>query len=191
MLGKVSHPKTRAHREPPPWVRSCVKLAVGLLFLSQYSIVHAGPEWEQTKQWIRTQYPTVPHLSTSTLEDLLENSDGNSVLLLDAREPREYEVSHLPGAKLAPTEKLALNEIAKARAGTSVVVYCSVGYRSARLAARLRARGYEVSNLEGSIFEWANSGRAVYRGERRVSGVHPYDKTWGQLLDRDKWAFPN
>jgi 3-mercaptopyruvate sulfurtransferase SseA len=92
---------------------------------------------------------------------------------------------------LASTERLALDQIQNAGPGTSVIVYCSVGYRSARLAQRLRARGYEVSNLEGSIFEWANEDRALYQGDRRVSGVHPYDSTWGRLLERDKWEFPD
>jgi hypothetical protein len=41
-----------------------------------------------------------------------------------------------------------------------------------------------VYNLEGSIFEWANSGRPVYRGEERVSVVHPYGARWERLLDR-------
>ena len=67
--------------------------------------------------------------------------------------------------------------------------YCSVGYRSSRLAEELRARGFEnVFNLEGSLFQWANEGRPLYRGEERVDQAHPYDEEWGQLLDRRLWA---
>lgn len=113
------------------------------------------------------------------------------MLLLDAREPQEYKVSHLRGAKLASTETQALAEIAKVSPGTTIVAYCSVGYRSAMLADRLREQGYEVINLEGSIFEWANNGYPVYQDDRRVTGVHPYDEEWGKLLDHEYWAFPN
>jgi hypothetical protein len=65
-----------------------------------------------------------------------------------------------------------------------IVVYCSVGYRSARIAERLREQGFtNASNLEGSIFRWANEGRPVYRDSTEVDAVHPYDRTWGTLLD--------
>ena len=57
------------------------------------------------------------------------------------------------------------------------------------LAEKLRARGIEnVFNLEGSLFQWANEGRPLYRGEERVYQAHPYDEEWGQLLDRRFWA---
>ena len=64
-----------------------------------------------------------------------------------------------------------------------MVVYCSVGYRSAELARKLTARGHaNVANLEGSLFAWANEGRPVYAGTRLADRVHPYDAAWGSLL---------
>ena len=45
------------------------------------------------------------------------------------------------------------------------------------------AAGYaDVWNLEGSIFQWANGGRPVYRDGRPVEAVHPYNTLWGTLL---------
>ena len=71
----------------------------------------------------------------------------------------------------------------------SIVVYCSIGYRSARLARELEQQGVEgVLNLEGSIFEWANSGHGVEREGEAVSEVHPYDEDWGRLLDQELWS---
>jgi 3-mercaptopyruvate sulfurtransferase SseA len=65
-------------------------------------------------------------------------------------------------------------------------VYCSVGYRSARIVERLRAAGHsDVRNLRGSIFQWANEGRPVVRGDSTVHKVHPFDATWGRLLNAD------
>ena len=47
-----------------------------------------------------------------------------------------------------------------------IVTYCSVGYRSGKMAERLQAAGYtNVRNLEGSIFKWANEHRPLVRGE--------------------------
>jgi hypothetical protein len=71
-----------------------------------------------------------------------------------------------------------------------VVVYCSVGYRSAKVTAALQERGFtQVANLKGSIFRWANEGRPVVRGSTGVREVHPYDHTWGTLLNDSLHAY--
>jgi 3-mercaptopyruvate sulfurtransferase SseA len=63
-------------------------------------------------------------------------------------------------------------------------VYSSVGYRSARLAHWLANQGYaNVRNLSGSIFQWANEDRPVFRNGRPTMEVHPYDRRWGLLLE--------
>ena len=54
------------------------------------------------------------------------------------------------------------------------------------MAQRLSEAGFtNVVNLEGSIFEWANQGHPVYREDRAVALVHPYDAVWGLLLKKD------
>jgi 3-mercaptopyruvate sulfurtransferase SseA len=65
-----------------------------------------------------------------------------------------------------------------------IVVYGSVGYRSARLAHWLAGQGYtNVRNLSGSIFQWANEDRPLFRDGRPALEVHPYDRRWGLLLE--------
>ena len=81
---------------------------------------------------------------------------------------------------MASNTRMALDALEANDPERTVVVYCSVGYRSSRLAEELRARGFEnVFNLEGSLFQWANEGRPLYRGEERVDQAHPYDEEWG------------
>ena len=66
---------------------------------------------------------------------------------------------------------------------TPIVVYCSVGYRSSAIARRLESLGYRnVLNLSGSIFQWVNENRSVYREGKPVTKVHPYQKFWQHLL---------
>lgn len=114
---------------------------------------------------------------------------ASDIVLLDARTTDEFNVSHLPGAILASNTTMALDALGVNDPERTVVVYCSVGYRSSRLAAKLRARGFEnVFNLQGSLFQWTNEGRPLYRGEERVYHAHPYDEEWGQLLDKRFWA---
>ena len=71
----------------------------------------------------------------------------------------------------------------------TVVVYCSIGYRSAAIVDQLKDAGVDdVYNLEGGLFEWANRDRPVYRGDERVREVHPFNRWWGMLLKRERRA---
>ena len=84
--------------------------------------------------------------------------------------------------------------VAKAMGGIKhdqpIVVYCSVGYRSSAYCAQLMNDGFtDVHDLKGSIFQWANAGLPVYRDGTIAHHVHPYNRHWGQLLERSLWAF--
>ena len=142
--------------------------------------------WSMTLKMIRARFPTVARVSTDTLQSWLDESpQRKNLLLFDVREPEEYAVSHLQGARPAPSKDEALKALQGAPSDQRIVLYCSVGYRSSELAQFLMKKGYtEVYNLEGSIFAWANEGRPVYRGKERVKVVHPYDKIWGSLLKK-------
>lgn len=139
---------------------------------------------------IRQQHPDVATLSTDRLASRL--TSGEAPLLLDAREPAEYAVSHLPGAiQIDPDARGAALDSALAAlpADREIVVYCSVGARSAGLAERIQAQSdREVANLEGSIFRWANEGRPLANSDGPTTLVHPYSASWGQLLDPDRRA---
>jgi rhodanese-related sulfurtransferase len=88
---------------------------------------------------------------TVQLAAWLEDEERVVPLLLDVRTKAEFERSHLRNAQqIAPNAPGPLLQEVKDR---PIVTYCSVGYRSAALAERLRAEGYSnVLNLEGSIF---------------------------------------
>ena len=138
--------------------------------------------WHDTLAEIRETFPDVPHLTTRQLAD--KQSRGDPVLLLDARTAEEFRVSHIDGAVPATTIRAALDAIKADSRQPTVVVYCSVGYRSSRLVSRLQTRGIEdVFNLEGSLFRWANEGRPLSRGDLPAKSVHPYDDDWGELLN--------
>ena len=173
-----------------PAAESTVVAFATLLLLVQTAWTTQAPEkrpvaeerWTETLRFVRESFPDVPQLSTERLAELLaENAD---VVLIDARSKAEFETSHLQDAVRAKSVRKARRAITQRGDEPIVVVYCSVGYRSSRLAQRLRAQGIEnVFNLEGSLFKWANENRAVYRGSARVRRVHPYDEDWGELLD--------
>lgn len=141
--------------------------------------------WKVIKTWIRQKFPQVQPLSVPALANWLEQT-ADPPLLLDARTAAEYEVSHLPNAQLVTSDLPDLLHQLDATTETPIVVYCSVGYRSAKVADQLQQMGFQrVFNLEGSLFEWVNSGYPVYQGQQPVHQVHPYNARWGQLLHPD------
>lgn len=124
---------------------------------------------------LELRYPDVRSISASELESSMRSSSPPT--LLDVRSDQEIAVSALRGAR-------ARDPDTDATIDGPIVVYCSVGWRSA-IAARQLARGgaRDVRNLEGGIFEWANEGRPVLRGTRVVRDVHPFDRLWAVFLD--------
>jgi rhodanese-related sulfurtransferase len=105
-------------------------------------------------------------------------------VVLDARTQDEYAVSHLEGAVQIDPYKPSLRPLRGFSKDTAIVVYSSVGYRGARVADFLARQGYsQVYNLEGGQFRWANERRPVFRQDRPTAEVHPYNPTWGLLLE--------
>lgn len=160
-------------------------LAVAIFFTACRQ--QPAADWPGMKQTIRDKFPEVRQISTTQLSEWLAQPEPP--LLLDARAPKEFAVSHLPDARPAENEKQALDLLKDAPKDRQVVIYCSVGYRSSALAQKLQQAGYtNVSNLEGSIFEWANQGKPVYQGTQQVKVVHPFSEKWGVYLNRDLWS---
>jgi rhodanese-related sulfurtransferase len=105
-------------------------------------------------------------------------------VLLDARTQEEYAVSHLQGAQRIDPYRPSLRLLRGFPKDTAIVLYSSVGYRGARVANFLERQGYtQVYNLDGGEFRWANAGRPVFRQDRPTTEVHPYNPTWGLLLE--------
>lgn len=157
-----------------------------LAALSALAVIYVSPVSAQTRdsirEVIRKKFPDVRQLSTADLAAWLADTNRPAPFLVDAREPEEFQVSHLRGARNLTAVKAV--KAAVQSGAPPVVVYCSVGYRSSALVEKLQKAGLtNVFNLEGSIFAWANEGRPVQRGTNVVQEVHPYSAKWGALLD--------
>jgi rhodanese-related sulfurtransferase len=144
--------------------------------------------WDSVKQMIQEKFPDDPKISTTDLSALLLLPENQQPLILDAREKKEYVVSHIYGARIARNKKEAFKILNEEGRDRLIVVYCSVGYRSAVLVNKLRKKGFtNAYNLEGSIFKWRNEGHTVYSGNQEVKLVHPFNREWGELLDKQFW----
>jgi len=144
--------------------------------------------WNYIQRKIRRKFPNVPSVTTQALAEWLEDPSTANPILIDVRAEPEFSVSHLPNAIHATDSKSALQTIdtsGDTSTTRTVVLYCSVGYRSARMTKELMSAGRKnVFNLDGSIFQWVNEGRPVYRDGSQVNDVHPYSRFWRLLLKR-------
>jgi adenylyltransferase/sulfurtransferase len=81
---------------------------------------------------------------------------GEPVELVDVREPFEYEIARIDGAKLVPLGEITerLDELKREK---PIVVHCHSGMRSAQAVQLLQERGFaNVYNLEGGIDAWSD-----------------------------------
>lgn len=135
---------------------------------------------ETIKRIVRQTFPAVSQVSTDTVAQWVQSDP--SLLLIDVRSRDEFTVSQLKRTVNLQSVQDISEAIAQ-RKPSKTVLYCSVGFRSSKLAQELAQRGFSsVANLEGSIFQWANEGRPLYRGEVPVEKVHPFGKRWAGLL---------
>jgi len=151
----------------------------------RWSLLYGDLHWQDIDEALDQDFPTVRNLSVDELRSMLAKK--REIVLVDAREPEEYLVSHLPAALLKSEfqqQKIELDRL--------VVAYCSVGLRSAKFVRQLQEQGYRnVYNLRGSIFMWANKGYPLEENGRPAVRVHPYNERWGRLLRTELWSTGN
>jgi len=132
------------------------------------------------------KFPTGTWVTVNELDRWRADPGRAQPVVLDARTPEEYAVSHLQGAVRIDPYRPSLRPLRGFPKDTAIVLYSSVGYRGARVADFLKRQGYtRVFNLDGGQFRWVNAGRPVFRQDRPTTEVHPYDPTWGLLLESE------
>jgi molybdopterin/thiamine biosynthesis adenylyltransferase/rhodanese-related sulfurtransferase len=93
--------------------------------------------------------------------------EGGDVVLIDTREPHEYQEAHLENGKLVPPGLLR-DEIEAAAPDKSArtILYCRSGNRSYKAAEQMEALGYEdVASMAGGILAWQEQGLPVLATE--------------------------
>src|SRR5256712_5478914 len=92
-------------------------------------------------------------ISADRLKERLDA--GQAFVLLDVREPTEWEIARLDNAILMPVAQVP-NRVNELSTADEIVVYCKTGARSGRITNFLRELGFRtVKNLVGGIAEWA------------------------------------
>jgi rhodanese-related sulfurtransferase len=89
---------------------------------------------------------------------------ARDIVLLDVREPAEWQAGHIDGAVHVPMHELPQRMLYDPGALTpdaSIVVVCKVGGRSAQVTAWLRNHGFDALNLDGGMLAWAAARRPM------------------------------
>ncbi len=124
---------------------------------------------------------SIPYI---TVEELA--SPDEDAIILDAREAKEYNTSHLENAIHVGHDFFDLNTVMAKVPDKSakIVVYCSLGIRSEDIAEALKKEGYtNVYNLFGGIFEWKNNDLNVYNTNNELTeDVHAFSEAWSHWL---------
>ena len=111
--------------------------------LIDYEAFCAGPEIKSVERF--------PSISVKELKARLDA--GNTSMIIDVREPYEYEISNIGGENIPLGEvESRMNEISRTE---EVVVHCKSGVRSKKAIGFLKGHGYHnLLNLEGGILAW-------------------------------------
>jgi rhodanese-related sulfurtransferase len=149
------------------------KLVFVLLAVLTLSVIFAA----MNQKTIRLLYPK--SISNRSPKDAQAIIKDNNTLILDVREPAEYEVSHLPNAL-----RYLPDLVKELEPNTPIVVYCTVGVRSAKLAKELQEKGFSnVTNIDLGIINWKNKGLVVVdQSGQPTERVHVYNRFFGRYL---------
>lgn len=125
---------------------------------------------------------SIPYITVDSLQSI-----STDIVLLDAREKKEFETSHLQDALFVGYNDFNLKKTVRnlpKEKDAKIVVYCSLGVRSEDIAEKLKKAGYtNVLNLYGGIFEWKNSGNKVFNSEQKeTERVHTCTEEWSRWL---------
>jgi rhodanese-related sulfurtransferase len=132
-------------------------------------------EGKSANQLVAEGRKSIPELSVTRAKEQLEQ--GKVGLLLDVREPAEWEKGHIAGAILAPrgmlewyadpTTPYAKPEITTKR-DAHIIVACASGGRSLLAAQTLRSMGYSnVVSMAGGFNEWSKQGFPIEEVQER------------------------
>ena len=128
---------------------------------------------------------TIENIDPATLKKWL---DADKAVIVDVREPAEYEAEHIEGAALVPLGRLRRAALPE-HSGRNLVIMCKMGGRGQAACQRLRAEMSAhdtIYHLEGGILAWKRAGFPVASKESPAASAKPAasGSRWGGLFRR-------
>ena len=104
------------------------------------------------------QQQAMSEISVQELKQLMDNGTKDFVLL-DVRNPNEYEIAKIPGSVLIPLSEIengsGIEKVKELTNGHRLIAHCKMGGRSAKALGILKEAGLEGTNVKGGITAWS------------------------------------
>ncbi len=104
------------------------------------------------------QKAAITEMSVTELKSLLDSS-ADDYVLLDVRNPNEYEIAKIPGSVLIPLPEIengaGIEKVRELVNGHKLIAHCKMGGRSAKALSILKDAGIEGTNVTGGILAWS------------------------------------
>jgi len=128
-----------------------------------------------------------PAVRDITPKEAMELIKTEGVIFVDTRRSKEQKVSMLPNAV---TEKDFEKNLEQYR-NQVLIGYCTISYRSGKLAEELRKKGITMLNLKGGMLAWVHEGGKVYDANGETKRIHVYKKKWNYVPEGYEavWSF--
>ncbi|MBD2103384.1 molybdopterin-synthase adenylyltransferase MoeB [Leptolyngbya sp. FACHB-261] len=101
---------------------------------------------------------TLSEMTVQELKTLLD-SGADDYVLIDVRNPNEYEIARIPGAVLVPLPDIengnGVDQVRELVNGHKLIAHCKMGGRSAKALGILKQAGLEGINVKGGITAWS------------------------------------
>jgi len=128
-----------------------------------------------------------PEVEDVTPKQAMELIQSEEVMFVDTRKSKEQKVSMLPNAV---TEKAFKKNLEQYR-DQVIIGYCTISYRSGKLAKKLREKDITMLNLRGGMLAWVHEGGRVYNANGETKRLHVYKKKWNYVPEGYEavWSF--
>jgi len=152
-------------------------LLFGLIILTT-NFLFAQKTIEKTLEKFNNQ--SIPYISVEELKA------SENALLLDTRERKEFDVSHIKDAIYVGYKYFNIDSLTEQDKNKKIVVYCSIGVRSEDIGEKLQSAGYtNVYNLYGGIFKWIDTDNPVVDSTNTPTNkIHAFSKYWSKLVTK-------
>ena len=113
----------------------------------------------QAKAAEAEQQSAIPEMTATDLKTLIDSGDRDFVLV-DVRNPHEYDIARIPGSVLVPLpdieQGMGVEKVKELVNGHKLIAHCKMGGRSAKALGILKQAGVEGINLKGGITAWSD-----------------------------------
>ena len=97
--------------------------------------------------------------SCADLKQLFDSGKKDDFVLVDVRNPNEYDIAKIPGSVLVPLPDIeqgpGVTKVKELMNNRSLIAHCKMGGRSAKALGILKENGIEGTNLKGGITAWS------------------------------------